>query len=158
MANQIQGYILSISNIESMTAQNGNTFSKQSVFLDNGHYDQDTGEKYENKLVLDFINFKEGDIKTKFNVGDKVIIKFRVRGRQWTNKTTGKTEYGIGLSCYSIEAVPNAQPRQIAPAAAPQPQPAQAAQPAPFPPDVDAAGNPVNQQPAPGGNDKDLPF
>lgn len=103
MSNQIVGSILAISKIEEMQSKNGNTFNKQCVYLDNSRYDQETGEKYENNLLLEFINLKDGDIAQRFKKGDKVTVSFRLRGYDYVGKTSGKKEYGVSVSCYRIE-------------------------------------------------------
>lgn len=104
MANSIVGKIKAISKQEVMKSKNGTEFVKQCVFLDNSHYDQDTGEKYENDLLLEFINPKDGDIAQRFKVGDRVQISFRLRGYSFESKqTAGKKEYGVSVSCFRIE-------------------------------------------------------
>lgn len=146
--NTVTGTILAISKVETMQSKSGNTFNKQCVFLDNSHYDQDTGDKYENNLLLDFINMKDGDIAQRFKKGDKVQISFRLRGYDYVGKTSGKKEYGISVSCYRIEPFVSGQNTQQQ-----VPQPVQA--------------NPFSQSPAPadngnqgagGGQSDDLPF
>lgn len=146
MANQVTGFIKAISKQETMMSKSGTSFTKQSIFLDNGSYDQETGEHYDNNLLLDFINYKNGDIAQSFKAGDKVTITFRLRSRQWVNKE-GKTEYGISVSCYRIEPFAT-QPMQQPVQQVQQPQmqiQQQAMQP-----------QQVFQQPAPAAND--LPF
>lgn len=133
MSNQIVGTILAISKQETMQSKSGTQFVKQSVYLDNSRYDQETGEKYENNLLLEFINLRDGDIAQRFKKGDKVQISFRLRGYSFDSKqTAGKKEYGVSVSCYRIEPYQpqnnsyqqNAQqaPQQAAPVAQPQPQ------------------------------------
>lgn len=140
MANTITGTILAISKQETIQTKSGSEFIKQSIYLDNGHYDQDTGDKYENNLLLEFINYKEGDIAQRFKKGDKVTISFRLRGYSYdSKKTEGKKEYGVSVSCFRIE--PKEQygaPQQTAQ----QPQ---------------AQGVPINNQGG-GGQADDLPF
>lgn len=104
MANQVTGTILAISKQETMQSKNGTQFTKQSVYLDNSRYDQDTGEKYENHLLLDFVNPKDGDLSQRFKKGDKVTVSFRLRGYSFdSTKNPGKKEYGVSVSCYRIE-------------------------------------------------------
>lgn len=148
MANQVIGLIKAISKQETIQSSRGTQYTKQSIFLDNGRYDQETGERYDNDLLLEFINNRDGDLAQKFKVGDKVQVSFRLRGYSYQKE--GKTQYGVSVSCYRIESfVPHGQQN------APQ-QPAQNAQPAP---DVDASGSPANQQPAGGDTaDDGLPF
>jgi len=133
--NTVTGIIKAISKVETMQSQGGNTFTKQSVFLDNGRYDQDTGERYDNDLLLDFINHKDGDIAQSFKKGDKVTVTFRLRGRSWKSKSNpNKTEWGVGVSCFRIEPF---QPQNGGYQQNVQQAPQQAAQPA------------YNPQPAP---------
>lgn len=129
MANTVIGKILGISKMETIQSKSGSQFTKQSVFLDNSRYDQETGEKYENNLLLDFINFRDGDLNDRFKKGDRVQISFRLRGYSFESKNNGgKREYGISVSCYRIEPYgtqQNVQQPQSAPQSAPQPsQPA----------------------------------
>lgn len=139
--NTVIGTILAISKQETMQSRGGNTFVKQSVFLDNSRYDQETGEKYENNLLLEFINLRDGDIAQRFKKGDKVQISFRLRGYSFDSKqTAGKKEYGVSVSCYRIELyqpqnggyqqnVQQQAPQQAAPVAQPQPTPQPQTQP-----------------------------
>lgn len=138
MANTVIGKILGISKMETIQSKSGSQFTKQSVFLDNSRYDQETGEKYENNLLLDFINYKDGDLNDRFKKGDRVQISFRLRGYSFESKNNGgKREYGISVSCYRIEPYGTQQPVQPSqqPQSAPQsaPQPSQPAQPAQSP-------------------------
>lgn len=130
--NTVVGTILAISKIEELQSKNGNTFNKQCVYLDNSRYDQETGEKYENNLLLEFINLKDGDIAQRFKKGDKVTVSFRLRGYDYVGKTSGKKEYGVSVSCYRIEPfqsqlntqqAPQQAQAQYNPQPAPQPQP-----------------------------------
>lgn len=146
MSNQVIGTILAISRQETMQSKSGTQFVKQSVYLDNSRYDQETGEKYENNLLLEFINPKDGDIAQRFKKGDKVQISFRLRGYSFdSTKNAGKKEYGVSVSCYRIEPFQpqnngyqqntqqapqqTSQPVYNAPQPTPQPQQAQAADP-----------------------------
>lgn len=155
MANTVTGTILAISKQETMQSKGGREYTKQCVYLDNGHYDQDTGDKYENNLLLEFINYKEGDIAQRFKVGDKVTISFRLRGYSYdSKKTAGKKEYGVSVSCYRIEPKEQQGAQQQA---VQQPQAQVTSQAQNFPPQVNAQGVPVNNQGG-GGQADDLPF
>lgn len=104
MANQVTGNILSITAPLTMASKSGNQFVKQSVYLDASRYDQETGEKYENLLMLDFINLRDGDIRQRFKQGDKVIISFRLQGSKWQSRQDpSKWEFSVRPSCYRIE-------------------------------------------------------
>ncbi len=104
MANQVTGNILSITAPLTMTSKSGNQFTKQSVYLDASRYDQETGEKYENLLMLDFINLRDGDIRQRFKQGDKVTVLFRLQGSKWQSKIDpNKWEYTVRPNCYRIE-------------------------------------------------------
>ena len=147
MANQIVGTILAISKQETMQSQRGTQFVKQSVYLDNSRYDQETGEKYENNLLLEFINLKDGDIAQRFKKGDRVQVSFRLRGYDYVGKTSAKKEYGISVSCYRIEPFISGQNTQQQ---ASQPQVTQQAynpQPAPQPQANTAGGGILNDLP-----------
>jgi len=147
MANTITGTILAISKVETMQSKSGNTFTKQSVFLDNGRYDQETGEKYENNLLLEFINLKDGDITQRFKKGDRVQVSFRLRGYSFdSTKNVGKKEYGVSVSCYRIEPFLSANGQQQHTQQVAQ-QPVSV-----VPPQTTAAPTPQGQE------DPDLPF
>lgn len=104
MSNSVVGKIKAISALQTMQSRSGNQYTKQSVFLDAGEYDRETGEHYPNDLLLDFINSKGGDIAAQFKAGDRVRVSFRLRGRSWDSRVTpGKKEYGVSVSCYRIE-------------------------------------------------------
>jgi len=104
MANTVTGKIKGISRLQPLQSRSGNQYTKQSVFLDAGHYDQDTGEYRENNLLLDFINHRGGDLSQQYHAGDRVRVSFRLRGRSWDSRTEpGKKEWGISVSAYDIE-------------------------------------------------------
>lgn len=148
MANQVIGLIKAISKQETIQSSRGTQYTKQSIFLDNGRYDQETGERYDNDLLLEFINSRDGDLAQKFRVGDKVQVSFRLRG--YSYQRDGNTQRGVSVSCYRID--PFVQHGQQN---APQ-QPAQNAQ---LTPNVDASGSPANQHHSDGGQaDDGLPF
>jgi len=102
MANQVVGTLRAISPVESLSARSGQVYSKQSILLDAGGYDPDTGEKRENDLMLDFINHREGNIRDRFHAGDRVAVSFRLRGRQY--EKDGRRQYAVGVNCFRIEA------------------------------------------------------
>lgn len=105
MSNSVVGKIKAISAVQTIaSASSGKQFQKQSVFLDAGEYNRETGEHYPNDLLLDFINARDGDLTQQFKVCDRVRVFFRLKGRSWDSRTMpGKKEYGVSVSCYRIE-------------------------------------------------------
>lgn len=102
--NSVTGKIKTISALQTMRSRAGREFTKQSVFLDAGEYDRNTGDYYPNDLLLDFINNRGGDISGQFRAGDRVTISFRLHGRSWDSRSEpGKKEYGVSVSCFRIE-------------------------------------------------------
>lgn len=106
--------------------------------------------------------FGEDRIK-RFNLepNDEVRVRFHIEAHEyngrWFNETRIDNVTFIGASA-SKNQQPANQPAQQANGQAVGQQPTtqqQAAHAAPFPPNVDANGNPINNQ---GGKDDDLPF
>ena len=122
MANQVIGKILAISEPQVMLSAGGAEYTKQRVLLDNSRYDFETGEKYENILPFDLINFRSGDIRQHFDEGDKVTVLFRLKGRTWHSKDdVEKVERGLSVVCYRIEAFePEEQQRPVEQAGKPR--------------------------------------
>lgn len=105
MTNTITGTIIAISDLEQKSGKNG-TYIRQRVFLDSSRYNQQTGQKMDNKLLLDFFNPKE-NIAQRFKKGDSVQISFNLRGYCYNNqKEGGKKEWGVNIACYKIEPWP----------------------------------------------------
>lgn len=102
MANQVSGLIKAIDKPQTMQSKGGSTYTKQSVYLDCSHYDQYSGQKHENFLFLDFINAKEGDLRQRFLVGQRVDVSFSLRGYTYDG-ADGKRRWGVSVNCYRIE-------------------------------------------------------
>lgn len=147
MSNQITGRIAAIGGTVQIQPKNGGSpFLKRELLLDARTYDPYTGEisEYENIIPLEFSQEKCAELD-RFKAGDIVTISFALQGRSWQTQD-GQTKRMASIRCYKIEAR-GGDARQ---AATPQPAaPQYQAAPTPFPPQVDAYGNPQ-------GND--LPF
>jgi len=158
MANTVTGKIKAISRLQPLQSRSGNQFTKQSVFLDAGHYDQDTGEYRENNLLLDFINHRGGDLSQQYHAGDRVRVSFRLRGRSWDSRTEpGKKEWGISVTAYDIEPF-NPNPDAPSPQLVQEMQRQAAQQQAGFAPPSQPAYQPTQQPAAPAGGNDGLPF
>ena len=154
MSNQITGRLAAIGQTVQIPSKTGGSpFLKREFLLDATTYDQWTGERsqYENIVPLDVSGEKCADLDN-LSVGDIITVSFALQGREWTNKD-GQTKRMVSIRCYKIER--RNQPGQVAAPqqATPQPQSApqyQASPTPPFPPSVDAYGNPQTKD--------DLPF
>lgn len=146
MSNQITGRLAAIGQtVQIPSKTGGNPFLKREFLLDATTYDQWTGERsqYENIVPLDVSGDKCAELDN-LSVGDIITVSFALQGREWTNQD-GQTKRMVSIRCYKIER--RNQPGQVtAPQqATPQPQSApqyQASPTPPFPPSVDAYGNP----------------
>lgn len=109
MANQITGLVKAISEPQTAQSKSGNTYTRQSVYLDCSSFSPSSGEKFENYLLLDFVNLREGDIRQRFLVGQRVDVSFSLRGYTYDG-ADGKKRHGISVNCYRIDLSAN-QPR-----------------------------------------------
>lgn len=154
MSNTITGRLAAIGQTVQIPSKTGGSpFLKREFLLDATTYDQWTGERsqYENIVPLEVSGEKCAELDN-FNVGDIITVSFALQGREWTNQD-GQTKRMVSIRCYKIER--RNQPGQVAvpQQAVHQPQPApqyQASPTPPFPPSVDAYGNPQMKD--------DLPF
>lgn len=148
MANQITGRLLAIGQTVQIPTKSGNTFNKREFLLDATTHDPYTLERspYENILPLEVSEEKCAELD-RFQVGDVVTISFSLQGRQWQTQD-GETKRMTSVRCYKLEKRATCTQADTA-QWAPQPQPAQQPVPTttqPFPPQVDAAGNAVEDQ------------
>lgn len=159
MANQISGKILIIEDAVTIPTRSGGTFTKRQIVLDASHYDQLTGQKYENYPAFDFVGNRVNDLDN-FKVGDLVTISFALNGRPFDKD--GKTSYITSITGYKIEPYQrqNNSYQQTIGTQSNAPTPSSPHLPtigqnvqqgaAPFPPQVDESGNMKNED--------DLPF
>ena len=141
MANTVTGIIREIGETQQIASKTGgNPFMKREFLLDATPHDTWTGErsKYENILPLEVSGEKCAELD-KFRVGDVITVSFALQGREWTNQD-GQLKRMVSIRCYKLEyrvqTKQDSAPRQEAPQ--------------PFPPVVDAYGNPQMNN--------DLPF
>ena len=147
MANQISGKVFFIDNVVEIPTKNNGVFTKRQIVLDASHYDQMTGQKFENYPAFDFVGNRVGELD-KFKVGDLVTISFALNGRPF--EKDGKTTYFTSVNGYKIEPYqrPNSggqqsnagqtsapvisQPTQASPQTTEQPLPANGGDDLPF--------------------------
>lgn len=146
MSNQITGRLAAIGQTVQIPSKTGGSpFLKREFLLDATPHDTWTGERsqYENIVPLEVSGDKCADLDN-FSVGDIITVSFALQGREWTNQD-GQTKRMVSIRCYKIEArKPVQQQQTVQSVQQPIPQPAPAYQ--PFPPQVDANGNPDNDQ------------
>ena len=121
MANFIIGQILFIGDAQTLTAQNGNSFTKRSLIISVRRFDPNTGEPvndYENTPEFSFIGDKCRDLD-QFKVGQNVAVYFDIVGRKYTPQ--GGTEKIINdIRPYKIELYGRAATEQTQPTSASQ--------------------------------------
>lgn len=146
MSNQITGRLVYIGQPQEIPSKNGgNPFVKREFILDATTHDPYTGERsqYENILPLEVSGDKCAELD-QFKIGDVITVSFALQGREWTNQD-GQVKRMVSIRCYKLEVRrPTFQPsqasvQQSAYQSAPEPQP--------FPPAVDANGNPKDDLP-----------
>lgn len=121
----VQGKIKKIFAPQTLTFQDGRTYTQQLIILDCGEYSRG-GDFYENDLPF-YFGEKHLSKLTAVAVGAQVCVSFGIKGRAYTytDKTDGKTQregYSVRLNAYDIK--PTGQAVQAQPA-----QHAQTAQP-----------------------------
>ncbi len=130
MANFIIGQILSIGPAQTLTAQNGNSFTKRSLIISVRRFDPNTGEPvndFENTPEFSFIGDRCRDLD-QFRVGQNVAVYFDIVGRKYTPQ--GGTEKIINdIRPYKIELYGRAANEQSQSAPAPQSNPRPTPQP-----------------------------
>lgn len=146
MTNQISGRLAAIGQtVQIPSKTGGNPFLKREFLLDATIHDPYTGERsqYENIVPLEVSGEKCAELD-RFQVGDVITVSFALQGREWTNQD-GQVKRMVSIRCYKLEArKPIQQQQTVQTVQHPTPQPAPAYQ--PFPPQVDANGNPDNDQ------------
>ena len=159
MAFQIEGKIEWIGKVQSKPSRNGGQpFYSREFVLDATRYNPKTGEPWGNHPKFE-LSSQRVNIIDGFEVGQRVVVEFSLRGSKYPDQATGEMKYFTTISAFNITSAE--QPQQSQYSSQSQPtfqQPAQntqyAPQPqgAPFPPNVDNNGNPVKNE------DDDLPF
>lgn len=151
MANQITGRLVYIAQTQQITSKTGgNPFLKREFLLDATTHDPYTGERsqYENIVPLEVSGEKCSELD-RFQVGDVITVSFALQGREWTNQD-GQVKRMVSIRCYKLETRKPMQQQTVQSVQQPTSQPTCQAPPQQFPPQVDANGNP--------DNDDQLPF
>lgn len=151
MAFQITGKLELVGETIARTPKNGGQpFYRREFVLDCTRYNPDTGEPWENHPKFD-LSGNNCAVIDQFQIGQKVTVDFSLKGAKYPDQQTGEIKYFTTINAFRIAlAEQQQQQSQYQPQTAPtgqQPAPQQAQ---PFPPQVDANGQPVQ-------ND-DLPF
>lgn len=150
MANCIIGQILAIGETQTLTSNNGNSFTKRNLVVSVRRFDPNTGEPvndYENTPEFSFIGDRCRDLD-QFQVGQNVCVYFNLVGTRYT-PTGGQEKIINDVRPYKIELYGRAaQTGEQTPA--PQAAPGYAA-PAP------TYTAPANQ-PAPSAPQQQVPF
>ena len=150
---EFQGRIAKLLPIrQGVSQRTGNEWKSLPFIFEYFEHDSD---RYADSVMLETFDTKVID---NLQEGMEVICGFGHKTREYTKD--GKTMIINDIRLYKIESVRKAQnqPEQQTNGQAVGQQTAtqqQAAHAAPFPPNVDANGNPINNQ---GGGDDDLPF
>ena len=158
MANQIIGKVLIVGQTENIQYQD-KTFAKRELVLDCSHFDRFTGQQFENYVSLQFTGNRVSELDN-FKAGELVQVSYFLSGRK--SEKDGKVKYFTNIVGLKIEpyGANNVQQPQAPQQPSEQPTQTQGTQQnvsnapqnagnAPFPPQVDANGNPVGD---------DLPF
>ena len=117
----VQGKIKKIFAPQTLTFQDGRTYTQQLIILDCGEYSRG-GDFYENDLPF-YFGEKHLSKLTAVAIGAQVCVSFGIKGRAYTytDKTDGKTQregYSVRLNAYDIK--PIGQAVQAQPAQHPQ--------------------------------------
>lgn len=117
----VQGKIKKIFAPQTLTFQDGRTYTQQLIILDCGEYSRG-GDFYENDLPF-YFGEKHLSKLTAVAIGAQVCVSFGIKGRAYTytDKTDGKTQregYSVRLNAYDIK--PTGQAVQAQPAQHPQ--------------------------------------
>lgn len=149
MPNQMTGKILYIGKVDNISYNEGTkTFQKRTVVLDSSHYDQFTGEKYENYPSFDFTGKHLDDVNA-FKEGDLVTIYFVIQGK--SSVKDGQQKFFNSVVGFKIEQFQRqgqqVPPQQIASTTQAPLQQTTAQPQSKFPPQVDANGVPKDDLP-----------
>lgn len=167
----IQGKLKKVYPPETLTFQDGRTYTQQLVILDCGEYSR-AGDFYENDIAFHFGERHIGKV-TQQMVGAKVQISFGMKGRTYTyqdkaDPTKQREGHSIKLNAYDIQVLEQSPLVQAAaqsvanqPYQAPPAQPAQQYPPQAQPQQYGQPTAQAYQQPAPQAQPQaqnDLPF
>lgn len=113
----VQGKIKKIFAPQTLTFQDGRTYTQQLIILDCGEYSRG-GDFYENDLPF-YFGEKHLSKLTAVAIGAQVCVSFGIKGRAYTytDKTDGKTQregYSVRLNAYDIKPMGQATQTQAA--------------------------------------------
>ena len=146
--NTKSGVVLAVGQPQQMTAKNGKTFTKRTLYLDCTPHDGITGERsqYENKILFDFMENKV-PLLDNIQAGQVVTVSFDLQGTEITGQD-GQVKHFIHVRPFGIEI------RQMQRQA---PQGGYIQQPMPqYQPPVHQS--PIQNEPNDGPTQDDLPF
>ena len=132
---------------QGVSQRTGNAWKSLPFIFEYFEHDSD---RYADSVMLETFDTKVID---NLQEGMEVICGFGHKTREYTKD--GKTMIINDIRLYKIESVRKAQNQPVQQANGQAVGQQQAAHAAPFPPNVDANGNLINNQ---GGGDDDLPF
>lgn len=148
MAFQITGKIEVIGATTPITTKGGQTIYRRELVIDATRFNPETGEPWENHPKFE-LGGQNVNILDQFQVGQRVTVDFSLRGAKYTDAQTGEMKYFTSINAFRV--TPVEQKTSHSSQAVQQSQPAQS-QEAPFPPQDDENGNPIQ------GKADDLPF
>lgn len=148
MALQITGKIEMIGEIVSLPSKNGGQpFLKREFVIDATRFNPETGEPWENHPKFE-LSGQRVNLIDQFEVGQKVVVDFSLRGAKWADQQTGEIKYFTSVSAFGIALASQVQIQQT------NQQPVQNAQPV----QMQQVAQPVNENHAPSVEEDDLPF
>lgn len=117
----VQGKIKKIFAPQTLTFQDGRTYTQQLIILDCGEYSRG-GDFYENDLPFYFGEKHLGKLSS-VTIGAQVSVSFGIKGRTYTytdkkDQVTERTGHSVRLNAYDIK--PMGQATQAQPAQHPQ--------------------------------------
>jgi hypothetical protein len=104
MAYQIIGKIEMIGEVLTRPSNNGGQpFQSREFVLDATRFNPETGEPWENHPKFE-LSSRNVNILDGFQVGQRVVVDFVVRGVKYQDKTTGETKYFSTISAFRVTA------------------------------------------------------
>lgn len=94
---------------ETLTFQDGRTYTQQLIILDCGEYNRSTGEFYENDIPI-YFGERNLDKLAGITEGAKVEVHFGLKGRAYTytdkkDNVTQREGYSLKASAYDIKVL-----------------------------------------------------
>lgn len=140
MAFQIIGKIEYIGPIIEKPSNNGGQpFYSREFVLDATRYNPDTGEPWENHPKFELSSSRVSIIDS-FQIGQRVVVDFALRGAKYPDKETQETKYFTSISAFKIVPYEQRQQTQYVQQSQPAYQPQAPAPQGPFPPQENIEG------------------